>query len=122
MLHAVYQIKSQAVYCIQCKAFRKFNTTTALLVHDHSSSLLTGDIISITPGFRTSKTIHHVVSSIIALFGTPISERPLNVHQPPPTTNAFRSPRLPLPSKPQFRDLTPPRNRHRHFNIRLLQH
>ncbi|KAI9641330.1 hypothetical protein NHQ30_010132 [Ciborinia camelliae] len=55
---------------------KKFNATTHLLVHDPNSSLHTGDVISISPGWRTSKTVHHVVSSIIAPFGSPISERP----------------------------------------------
>ncbi|KAM0157196.1 hypothetical protein ACHAPC_006647 [Botrytis cinerea] len=55
---------------------KKFNSKAHLLVHDPRSSLTTGDIITITPGHRTSKTVHHVVSSIIAPFGRPISERP----------------------------------------------
>ncbi|KAJ8061466.1 hypothetical protein OCU04_009283 [Sclerotinia nivalis] len=55
---------------------KKFNATEHLLVHDPNSSLNTGDVISISPGWRTSKTVRHVVSSIIAPFGKPISERP----------------------------------------------
>ncbi|APA13426.1 hypothetical protein SS1G_07970 [Sclerotinia sclerotiorum 1980 UF-70] len=55
---------------------KKFNATQHLLVHDPNSSLNTGDVISISPGWRTSKGVHHVVSSIIAPFGKPISERP----------------------------------------------
>ena len=45
-------------------------------MHDPASSLRTGDVITIQPGWRTSKHVHHVVTSIIAPFGTPIEERP----------------------------------------------
>lgn len=44
-------------------------------MRDPNSSLRTGDVISITPGVRYSKHVHHVVSSILAPFGTPVSER-----------------------------------------------
>ena len=53
-----------------------FNRTSHLLVHDPKSSLRTGDIISISPGWRVSKQVHHVVNSIIAPFGEPIESRP----------------------------------------------
>lgn len=46
------------------------------LVHDPNSSLRTGDVISIVPGWPTSRHKRHVVKHIIAPFGTPISERP----------------------------------------------
>ncbi|KAM3072040.1 hypothetical protein ACMFMG_008502 [Clarireedia jacksonii] len=55
---------------------KKFNLKKHLLVHDPRSSLRTGDIISITPGTRYSKSVSHVVTSIIAPFGSPIEERP----------------------------------------------
>jgi small subunit ribosomal protein S17 len=55
---------------------KHFNRATRLLVHDPASSLRTGDVIMIQPGWRVSKHVHHVVSSIIAPFGTPIEERP----------------------------------------------
>jgi len=55
---------------------QKFNKRAHLLVHDPASSLREGDIISITPGFRVSKHVHHVVSSIVAPFGEPIEARP----------------------------------------------
>ena len=55
---------------------QKFNKRQHLLVHDPRSSLRQGDIISITPGWRASKHVHHVVSSIIAPFGEPIEARP----------------------------------------------
>lgn len=45
-------------------------------MHDPRSSLREGDIISISPGWRASKHVHHVVSSIIAPFGEPIEARP----------------------------------------------
>lgn len=35
-----------------------------------------GDIISIAPGWRVSKNVHHVVESIIAPFGEPAEARP----------------------------------------------
>jgi small subunit ribosomal protein S17 len=53
-----------------------FNHTSHLLVHDPASSLRTGDIISISPGWRVSKNVHHVVKHIIAPFGEPIEARP----------------------------------------------
>ena len=45
-------------------------------MHDPRSSLRIGDIISISPGWRVSKHVHHVVSQIIAPFGDPIEARP----------------------------------------------
>ncbi|CZR57591.1 related to ribosomal protein [Phialocephala subalpina] len=53
-----------------------FNRTSHLLVHDPASSLRIGDIISISPGWRASKHVHHVVNSILAPFGDPIEARP----------------------------------------------
>jgi small subunit ribosomal protein S17 len=44
--------------------------------HDPRESLRVGDIVAITPGWRASKHVHHVVSSIIAPFGEPIEARP----------------------------------------------
>jgi len=55
---------------------KHFNSTTHLLVHDPASSLRVGDIIAISPGWRVSKHVHHVVQSIIAPFGPPVEERP----------------------------------------------
>lgn len=46
------------------------------MVHDPASSLRTGDIISISSGWRVSKNVHHVVRSILAPFGEPIEARP----------------------------------------------
>jgi len=55
---------------------KHFSLDEHLLVHDPASSLRTGDIISIQAGWRVSKHVHHVVSSIIAPFGSSIEERP----------------------------------------------
>ncbi|KAH8592373.1 hypothetical protein B0O99DRAFT_630393 [Bisporella sp. PMI_857] len=55
---------------------KNFNKTAHLLVHDPRSSLRTGDVVAITPGWRASKHVHHVVDHIIAPFGEPIDARP----------------------------------------------
>ncbi|KAJ6440864.1 WD repeat protein [Purpureocillium lavendulum] len=46
------------------------------LVHDPNSSLRTGDVVSIAPGWPTSKSKRHVIKQIIAPFGSPIDQRP----------------------------------------------
>ncbi|KAF4976092.1 hypothetical protein FZEAL_7202 [Fusarium zealandicum] len=46
------------------------------LVHDPNSSLRSGDVVSIVPGWPTSQHKRHVVKHIIAPYGTPIDERP----------------------------------------------
>ncbi|KZZ93417.1 Ribosomal protein S17 [Moelleriella libera RCEF 2490] len=46
------------------------------LVHDPQSSLRTGDVVSIVPGWPTSRRKRHVVKQIIAPYGVPIDERP----------------------------------------------
>ena len=53
-----------------------FNQSRTILVHDPRSSLRIGDVISISPGWRASKQVHHVVNSILAPFGEPIEARP----------------------------------------------
>ncbi|KFY10898.1 hypothetical protein V492_04785 [Pseudogymnoascus sp. VKM F-4246] len=53
-----------------------FNYPKTYLVHDPRSSLRAGDIIEISPGWRVSKHVRHVVSRIIAPFGEPIEARP----------------------------------------------
>lgn len=59
------------------KHIRKyFPSSTTYLVSDPNSSLREGDVVRIASGWRTSKHIRHVVSSIIAPFGTPIDTRP----------------------------------------------
>ncbi|KAF4997052.1 hypothetical protein FDECE_12205 [Fusarium decemcellulare] len=46
------------------------------LVHDPNSSLRTGDVVAIVPGWPTSQHKRHVVKHIIAPYGTSIEERP----------------------------------------------
>lgn len=46
------------------------------LVHDPNSSLRLGDVIAISPGWRTSRQKRHVVKHIIAPAGVPIDQRP----------------------------------------------
>lgn len=64
-------------YTVQWLMARQdFSRYQSLLVHDPASSLRTGDIVSISPGFRASKHVRHVVNSILAPFGEPIEDRP----------------------------------------------
>ncbi|KAK3207724.1 hypothetical protein GRF29_96g152366 [Pseudopithomyces chartarum] len=59
------------------KKFRKhFPSQTTHLVSDPTSSLVTGDVVRISSGWRTSKHIRHVVTSIVAPFGSPVEDRP----------------------------------------------
>jgi small subunit ribosomal protein S17 len=53
-----------------------FTTPKTHLVHDPNSSLRTGDVVSIVPGWPTSQHKRHVVKQIIAPYGTPIEDRP----------------------------------------------
>lgn len=53
-----------------------FNKPQAYLVHDPNDSLRTGDVVSISPGWRMSKNKRHVVNRIIAPAQVPIEERP----------------------------------------------
>jgi small subunit ribosomal protein S17 len=46
------------------------------LVHDPNSSLRTGDVVAIAPGWPTSQHKRHVIKEIIAPYGVPASERP----------------------------------------------
>ncbi|KAH8779281.1 hypothetical protein BGZ57DRAFT_726763, partial [Hyaloscypha finlandica] len=55
---------------------KHFNRSRNILVHDPNSSLRIGDVISISPGWRASKQVNHVVNSILAPFGEPIENRP----------------------------------------------
>jgi small subunit ribosomal protein S17 len=41
-----------------------------------NESLVSGDVVRITSGFRTSKLISHAVTAIIAPFGEPVEQRP----------------------------------------------
>ncbi|KAJ4375242.1 hypothetical protein N0V83_002328 [Neocucurbitaria cava] len=59
------------------KKFRKhFPSHTTHLVRDPNNSLVEGDVVRITSGYRTSTAIHHVVTSIVAPFGEPVENRP----------------------------------------------
>ncbi|KAF9870388.1 putative ribosomal protein S17 [Colletotrichum karsti] len=58
------------------KVQKMFTKPMNYLVHDPNSSLQTGDVVSIVPGWRTTPKKRHVVKSIIAPYGTPIEERP----------------------------------------------
>ncbi|KAF2746925.1 nucleic acid-binding protein [Sporormia fimetaria CBS 119925] len=46
------------------------------LVADPNNSLVEGDIVRISSGWRFSKSIHHVVTAIVAPFGAPATDRP----------------------------------------------
>jgi small subunit ribosomal protein S17 len=59
------------------KQFRKhFLSPKHYTVSDPNSSLVEGDVVRITSGHRTSATIRHVVTSIVAPFGEPVENRP----------------------------------------------
>ncbi|KAG6357892.1 hypothetical protein INS49_013775 [Diaporthe citri] len=58
------------------KVKKNFQHFERHLVHDPNDSLRKGDIVSISSGWRTSKTKRHVVNRIIAPWGPPIDERP----------------------------------------------
>ncbi|KAI9787030.1 MAG: hypothetical protein M1835_002876 [Candelina submexicana] len=55
---------------------KNYRSSINHLVADPNSSLREGDVVSISPGWRTSKHVRHVVTSIIAPFGPAIDERP----------------------------------------------
>ncbi|KAI1438179.1 nucleic acid-binding protein [Xylaria sp. CBS 124048] len=46
------------------------------LVHDPANSLRQGDVVAITPSWRESQHVRHVVKHIIAPYGVAIEERP----------------------------------------------
>jgi len=55
---------------------KAFSRDEHYLVRDPANSLRTGDIIEMTPGWRVSKNVRHVVTRILAPFGSRIEERP----------------------------------------------
>ncbi|KAK4179726.1 hypothetical protein QBC36DRAFT_231376 [Triangularia setosa] len=56
---------------------KHFDDPKTYLVHDPANSLRQGDVVAITPGWRTSKSKRHVVKHIIAPgAGLPIDARP----------------------------------------------
>lgn len=59
------------------KTFRKhFPSHQHYTVSDPNNSLVEGDVVRITSGHRTSSTIRHVVTAIVAPFGAPVEDRP----------------------------------------------
>ena len=59
------------------KTFRKhFPSHKHYTVSDPNNSLVEGDVVRITSGHRTSSTIRHVVTAIVAPFGEPVENRP----------------------------------------------
>ena len=59
------------------KLFRKhFPLHKHYTVSDPNNSLVEGDVVRITSGHRTSSTIRHVVTAIVAPFGEPVEKRP----------------------------------------------
>jgi small subunit ribosomal protein S17 len=57
--------------------FRKhFPSHKHYTVSDPNNSLVEGDVVRITSGHRTSSTIRHVVTAIVAPFGEPVENRP----------------------------------------------
>ncbi|ORY11795.1 hypothetical protein BCR34DRAFT_483536 [Clohesyomyces aquaticus] len=52
-----------------------FPSSKTYLCADPTSSLVVGDLIRMSSGWRTSKSIRHVVTAIVAPYGTPINER-----------------------------------------------
>lgn len=53
-----------------------WNFSKNILVHDPKSSVRLGDVVAVSPGWRVSKQVRHVVTHIIAPFGTPLEDRP----------------------------------------------
>jgi small subunit ribosomal protein S17 len=53
-----------------------FPAPRTYIARDPNNSVVEGDIVRITSGYRTSKVIHHVVTSIVAPFGEPVENRP----------------------------------------------
>ncbi|KAF2455339.1 hypothetical protein BDY21DRAFT_350484 [Lineolata rhizophorae] len=56
---------------------RKFYPSSVnYLVSDPNNSTREGDVVAIRSGWRTAKHVRHIVTSIIAPFGTPVADRP----------------------------------------------
>jgi small subunit ribosomal protein S17 len=55
---------------------QNYKRTKHVLVHDERTSLRTGDVIAIAPGWRVSRHKRHVVDHIVAPFGEPVEARP----------------------------------------------
>ncbi len=74
--HILNQFQLHSFFSRLMDCVQHFNQSRTILVHDPRSSLRIGDVISISPGWRASKQVHHVVNSILAPFGEPIQARP----------------------------------------------
>jgi small subunit ribosomal protein S17 len=72
----IYICESATVHFPNSPGQKWFADPKHYLVHDPNSSLRTGDVVSIVPGWPTSKHKRHVVKKIIAPYGTPAEERP----------------------------------------------
>ena len=64
------------IHVCHTNSTQHFPSQTTHLVSDPTSSLVTGDVVRISSGWRTSKHIRHVVTSIVAPFGSPVEDRP----------------------------------------------
>ncbi|KAI5919702.1 nucleic acid-binding protein [Camillea tinctor] len=53
-----------------------FKQPQCKLVHDPRNSVRLGDVVAITPSWRVSRHVRHVIKHIIAPFGEPIEARP----------------------------------------------
>jgi len=59
-----------------------FNRYENYLVHDEKEACITGDVVRIEAGVRTSRHKKHVVNEIITPFGRPLSEVPASSTSP----------------------------------------
>ena len=57
-------------------SWQYFMKKETYLVHDPNNSLRTGDVVAITPGWRSSQHKRHVVKHILSPYGSPIEDRP----------------------------------------------
>ena len=55
---------------------KHFSDPKTYLVHDPNNSLRAGDVVAISPGWRTSQHKRHVIKHIIKPSGVPIEDRP----------------------------------------------
>ncbi|KAI0388647.1 nucleic acid-binding protein [Xylariaceae sp. FL0594] len=60
----------------EAKVHKWFKEPRYKLVHDPCNSLRQGDVVAITPSWRESQHVRHVVKHIIAPYGPGIEERP----------------------------------------------
>jgi small subunit ribosomal protein S17 len=67
---------SQVIPGLPCLVPQYFADPKTYMVHDPNSSLRTGDVVAITPGWRTSQHKRHVVKHIIVPASVPLASRP----------------------------------------------